>query len=108
MFDVRHDSQHQPERLALVGSLTIYEVRQAHEALLGALISSAETRHWLLDLSELEELDSAGAQLLLALQHHLTQHQARLEVTGPAGEVLGMLELLRLQPLYPDVLPAKA
>ncbi len=108
MFELRHAPQHAPGRLGLSGSLTIYEAKQAHAALLAALSASAETRHWLLDLSALEELDSAGAQLLLALQRHLAQQQARLEVVGPRAEVLELFELLRLQPLYPDVLPAQA
>ena len=91
----------------LVGNLTIYEVREAHAALLEVL-NGSRADHWQLDLQGLEELDTAGAQLLLAVQRHLQQTDARLEVCNPNGPVLELLELLHLQALYPELLPAHA
>ncbi|WP_395504499.1 STAS domain-containing protein [Ectopseudomonas hydrolytica] len=108
MFELIHDPRQQPERLALLGSLTIYEVRQAHEALLAALTGSAAGGHWQLDLGQLEELDSAGAQLLLALQRQLTQQQTRLEVVSTADAPRELLEVLRLQSLLPTTPTAQA
>ncbi|CAM3767298.1 STAS domain-containing protein [Ectopseudomonas alcaliphila] len=108
MFELIHDPQQQPERLTLVGSLTIYEVRQAHEALLAALAGSAAGGSWQLDLGQLEELDSAGAQLLLALQRQLTQQQASLEVVSAADGPRELLEVLHLQSLLPITPTAQA
>ncbi|MFN3768330.1 STAS domain-containing protein [Ectopseudomonas guguanensis] len=101
MFELIHEPQQQPERLTLVGSLTIYEVRQAHEALLAALSGSGEGSHWQLALDQLEELDSAGAQLLLALQRQLTQRQTRLEVISAADGPRELLDVLHLHSLLP-------
>ncbi|MDP9939771.1 STAS domain-containing protein [Ectopseudomonas alcaliphila] len=108
MFELIHDPQQQPERLTLVGSLTIYEVRQAHEALLAALNGSVAGGHWQLDLAQLEELDSAGAQLLLALQRQLGQQQASLEVISTADGPRELLEVLHLQSLLPITPTAQA
>lgn len=105
MFQLGHDQSMQPAHLSLSGSLTIYEVREAHAALLQVL-GEANQPAWLMDLGELDELDSAGAQLLLAVQRHLTQSGASLEVCNAGGQVLELLEMLRLQALYPSVLPA--
>lgn len=105
MLELRHDTRQDPALLALTGSLTIYEVRQAHDELRAALAGGQ--RQWRIDLAELEELDSAGAQLLLALQRHLLSLDGGLDVSNPTADVLELLELLHLQSLYPDVLPAQ-
>lgn len=103
MFQLSHDLDCEPALLRLDGSLTIYQVAEAHGALL-QLLAAAPERTWQLDLAGLDELDSAGAQLLLALQRQLVQ--TGFEVTRAADQVLELLELLRLQALYPTVLPA--
>ncbi|MFV9657168.1 STAS domain-containing protein [Pseudomonas sp. NY15366] len=101
MFELIHEPQQQPERLTLIGSLTIYEVRQAHEALLAALTGSSEGGHWQLAMDQLEEMDSAGAQLLLALQRQLNERQTRLEVLSAAEGPRELLEVLHLHSLLP-------
>lgn len=108
MFELIHDPQQQPERLTLLGNLTIYEVRQAHQALLAALGDCAEGSSWQLELGELQELDSAGAQLLLALQRHLAQRQAHLQVSGATQAPLELLDTLRLRSLIADAPTAQA
>ena len=60
----------------------------------------------MLDLEALEDLDTAGAQLLLATQRHFEAAGGTLKVQGPAAAVTEVLELLRLETLYPDVLLA--
>lgn len=105
MLTLRHDAGQTPGLLALGGSLTIYEVREAYDGLKEVLAGGQ--REWRLDLAELEEMDSAGAQLLLALQRHLQGLDGKLDVRNPTAPVLEMLELLHLQALYPDVLPAQ-
>ncbi|MET1080233.1 MAG: STAS domain-containing protein [Pseudomonas sp.] len=106
MFALEHDSQADPASLRMRGNLTIYEVSQAHSALLAVLQQHPE-RHWQLDMTEIDEVDSAGAQLLLAVQRHLGEQQGRLQVLNPNAALLELLELLQLQVLYPDVLPAQ-
>ncbi len=105
MIQLSHDLTQRPAQLRLAGSLTIYEVRELHGALV-ELLGGAPEASWQLNLGELEELDSAGAQLLLALQRHLSDAGADLEVCNAGGAVLELLELLRLQALYPAVMPA--
>ncbi|MHA6493925.1 STAS domain-containing protein [Pseudomonas borbori] len=86
---------------SLSGSLTIYEARDAHQALLAASCD-AEPGPWTLDVQGLDELDSAGVQLLLALDRHLRQRGAELQLLQPADAVRDLLDLLRLQALYPS------
>lgn len=90
---------HDPATRSLSGSLTIYEARDAHQVLLAAS-SDAESGPWTLDIQGLDELDSAGVQLLLALDRHLRQRGAELQLLQPSSPVRDLLDLLRLQTLY--------
>lgn len=95
-------SQHARGQLAISGSLTIYEVSQAHSELAAVLHSQSQAPAWRLDLSEVEELDTAGVQLLLALHKSLLQLGIVLETCNPATAVRELLELLRLPHLLPS------
>lgn len=101
MFQLTHPA---PGQLAIAGSLTIYEVSQAHTEMAAVLNSDTQVAAWRLDLSEVEELDTAGVQLLLALHKSLLQLGIVLETCNPAAAVSELLELLRLNHLLP--LPA--
>ncbi|WP_339410725.1 STAS domain-containing protein [Pseudomonas sp. EA_35y_Pfl2_R5] len=90
---------HDTAAYSLSGSLTIYEARDAHQALLAAVAEPAPGV-WTLDIQALEELDSAGVQLLLALDKHLRQYSAELQLLQPGPELRDLLDLLRLQVLY--------
>ncbi|MES2818491.1 MAG: STAS domain-containing protein [Pseudomonadota bacterium] len=105
MFALDHDDRCEPARLCPQGNLTIYEVKEAHGLLL-ALLEAQPPRHWQLDMSAVDEVDSAGAQLLLALHRHLSDLGGHLTLSRPNAAQLELFELLRLQALYPDVLPA--
>jgi len=105
MLEITYDRSVEPTRLCLTGSLTIYEVGEAHTTLL-SMLATPEARPCLLDLEALEDLDTAGAQLLLATQRHFEAVGGSLKVQGPAAAVTEVLELLRLETLYPDVLLA--
>jgi len=105
MLELTYDRSVVPARLSLTGSLTIYEVGEAHATLL-SMLAKPEATPCLLDLEALEELDTAGAQLLLATQRHFEAAGGSLKVQGPAAAVTEVLELLRLETLYPDVLLA--
>lgn len=89
--------------LALAGSLTIYEVGQAcaalREAVAGARLEVAG--QWPLDLSRLDEIDTAGVQLLLALRTQLQRHGAVLALHAPSEAVRELVDLLRLHAALP-------
>lgn len=93
-------NQTTPNGLSLAGSLTIYEVTEAREGLLAAF-GSARAARWSLDLGELEELDSAGAQLLLAAHRHLRDVGGELQLSPPSAAARELLELLNLSALLP-------
>lgn len=104
MFQLTHKPNLDGAKLALSGSLTIYEAREAHALMIQALARLQGT-DWQVDLAELDELDSAGAQLLLALQRQADERGAQLRIRNPAPAVLELLQLLRLHTLYPDAPP---
>ncbi|WP_252271492.1 STAS domain-containing protein [Pseudomonas subflava] len=89
-----------PLRLDLTGSLTIYEVAEAREALRAAF-AGARDGDWQLDLGAVDELDSAGAQLLLAAQRHVREAGGALQLNRAGDRVRELLALLRLNELLP-------
>lgn len=101
MFSITPGTEHDPACLRLEGDLTIYQVSEARDALLA--LSLPPATHWQLDLAGLDEIDSAGAQLLLALQQWLgnTDNPAQVIAASPAAREL--FELLRLDSLYAPV-----
>ncbi|MCD1637574.1 STAS domain-containing protein [Pseudomonas stutzeri] len=105
MFTLEQQASEAGTCLVLSGSLTIYEVRDARDALLRAF-GAQPSGHWQLDLSALDELDTAGAQLLLAAQRQLRLSDAILEVCNPSASALELLQLLRLQALFSSHGPA--
>ncbi|MDN6861065.1 STAS domain-containing protein [Pseudomonas sp. CAN2814] len=90
-------------RLALAGNLTIYEMGHAsaalREAVLTARIEVADP--WRLDLSAVEEIDTAGVQLLLSLRKQLQRHGAHLTLLNPSAAVRQIIDLLRLHLALP-------
>jgi len=89
-------------RIELSGSLTIYEVSEARGALL-ATLSGAPGAAWSLGLARIDELDTAGVQLLLAAQRYLAASGGSLQVRDCSSTVLELLALLRLPRLCPDL-----
>lgn len=101
MFTLTPSAFDGPARLQVTGDLTIYQVAEARAELLQWLPFDAPA--WQLDLSAVEEFDSAGAQLLLALQRALGQGGSPVRVVACAANVAELIELLRLESLYPEV-----
>ncbi|WP_295475794.1 STAS domain-containing protein [uncultured Pseudomonas sp.] len=99
MFTLSQPSPEAPALLQAAGDLTIYEVQQAHEQLKELLAADAPA--WQLDLSGIGELDSAGAQLLLALHQYLTEQGRPTEVVAASPSVMEMAGLLALDMLHP-------
>lgn len=90
---LRPSAGNQPACLCLAGDLTIFEARDTHAALLELLAQSPGP--WVLDLSALGELDSAGLQLLLALGKQFGGESAPLQVLAVSSEAAALIELLR-------------
>ena len=86
----------EPARLSVRGDLTIYEASDTQQSLLALL--AQDPGPWALDLGGLEEIDSAGLQVLLSLQKTLAQGAHVIELAEPAR---ALVQLLRLESLYP-------
>ena len=85
-----------PARLSVHGALPIYEASDTRQPLLALL--AEDPGPWALDLGGLEDIDSAGLQLLLSLQKTLAQGAQVLDLSPQAR---ALVELLRLESLYP-------
>ncbi|MDU9392537.1 STAS domain-containing protein [Pseudomonas sp. zfem002] len=85
-----------PARLEVRGDLTIYEASDTRQALLALL--AQDPGPWALDLGAVDELDSAGLQLLLSLQKTLAQGA---QVIALSAQGRALVQLLRLASLYP-------
>ena len=86
----------EPARLSMQGDLTIYEASDTQQTLLTLL--AQDPGPWALDLGGLEEIDSAGLQVLLSLQKTLAQGAQVIDLSAPA---CALVQLLRLESLYP-------
>ena len=100
MFTLRHPTPDAPALLHAAGDLTIYEVQPALEQLM-ALLPADSDAAWHLDLSGIAELDSAGAQLLLALHQTLSAFGQSPEVVAASPSVIELAGLLALDVLQP-------
>ena len=87
--------------LALQGELTIFTVTQAHQEIL-ALWAGAPA--FSLDLSELEELDSAGVQLLAWLKREAAGRGQTLAFLGHSPVVVEALDLLGITRAFGDAI----
>jgi len=106
MFSINHSEDGRQARLCLDGSLTIYEVNEARTELLALLPLIGPL--WQIDLGGLVELDSAGAQLLLAVHCMLTGAGSAPQVINHPDVALELIDLLHLHSLSPMTLPEPA
>jgi anti-anti-sigma regulatory factor len=91
MIDLHTDGQ---GKLTVVGEATIFEVARLRELLLAALRQRPTPKA--LDLSQLEALDTAGAQLLLAFKREspaLSVHSCPAQLRAHL-ENIGLASLL--------------
>lgn len=79
--------------IVIAGDLTIYAAAEWQEQLLR---QSAGEGDICLDLSQTGEIDSAGVQLLLALQRQASGEGRRLRCTSPGAAVSAFLEFIGL------------
>lgn len=99
----RHDGA---TLLSLSGGLTIFQAAERKPQLLHAL-SQAE-QGLSLDLSGVDEIDSAGIQLLLLTRREARRSGRTLDVAAYSPAVLAMFDLLQLHELFGVVASAAA
>lgn len=92
-------------RMRIDGEMSIYSAAEHKSQLLDHLTDCAEVE---LDLSGVEEMDSAGLQILLALKREADRLGRGLRLTNHSQAVFEVLELLNMQAYFGDpvVIPA--
>ena len=75
-------------------NLTIFEAAEQKTTLLSALTTASEALE--INLSAIDELDSAGIQLLLFLKQEATRQQKTMLYSHHSPSVLSAIELLNL------------
>lgn len=91
---LKYTVQEDQLQLALRGSLTIFQAAERKPELLHAL--TLAQRVVVLDMSAVDEIDTAGIQLLLLLRRELDASARRLELGPCSPAVLSALDLLQL------------
>jgi anti-sigma B factor antagonist len=87
---IQAESKNDPTRLAIEGELTIYTVAQWKPRLLERISASSALE---LDLSAVNEIDTAGQQLLMAAQLHARALGRPLRVSACSTAVADLLAL---------------
>lgn len=89
-------SDAQSERLVLDGELTAPHANAQRERLLNWLSANPAAQAFTLDLSSIAEMDTSGAQLLLAVSRALSARGASLAIDDPSHAVTGVLSTYRM------------
>lgn len=90
--------------LTVSGGLTIFQAAERKPELLHAL--SLPQTEVVLDLGGVDELDTAGIQLLLLLRRELVNLGRRLEIAACSPAVLAVLDLLQLHDRFSPAVEA--
>ncbi|MBU2753228.1 STAS domain-containing protein [Acidithiobacillus sp. CV18-2] len=98
-MEIREERHGEQLQLGLQGNLDIYAVAQLRERLLSAL-ASAHTLD--IDLHQVEEIDGAGLQLLLALKRGASEQGCQLSLSNHPPAVVEAMELCRLSSFFGD------
>ena len=93
------------QQLAIEGELSIYRAAELKQWLDDSLQPG---RHVQLSLAAVSEIDTAGAQLLLAGQRLAAERTCTLHYTAPSDCVQALVALFDLAPLLGDALRAPA
>ena len=93
------------QRLSLTEDLTIYHALEQKSALLDALAGTDELE---LDLAQVEEIDSAGLQLLILLKKEAQRTGKRLSIVAHSQAVRSVIDFCNLAAELGDplVIPA--
>ena len=95
------------ERIKLDSDMSIYAAMELHRRLDAGLSKGDELE---LDLAAVEEVDSAGMQVLIHIKEVALREGKTLRLVGHSRPVVEVLELLNLEAFFGDplVLPAAA
>ncbi|MFJ3055730.1 lipid asymmetry maintenance protein MlaB [Herbaspirillum sp. NPDC087042] len=99
---LKYTVQEDQLQLTLRGSLTIFQAAERKPELLHAL--TLAQRVVLLDMSAVDEIDTAGIQLLLLLRRELVASARHLELGACSPAVLSALDLLQLHERFSPLL----
>jgi anti-anti-sigma factor len=94
--------------LALEGELTIFRAADVCAQFKAALAAAEPGCDFELDLAGVTEMDSAGAQLLLALRKSTRATRRELRLVGHSAAVRQVFTALDLAPCFDDPLPPSA
>ncbi|WP_308390115.1 STAS domain-containing protein [Acidithiobacillus sp. AMEEHan] len=98
-MEIREQRQGEKLQLELQGNLDIYAVAE----LRGRLLSCLASAHTLeIDLRQVEEIDGAGLQLLLALKRSASEQGCQLSLSNHSPAVVEAMELCRLSTFFGD------
>ncbi|MEW6765124.1 MAG: STAS domain-containing protein [Pseudomonadota bacterium] len=106
MLTVHQDEQGRC-RVEIAGELTIYNVAEIRQGLLGALQGCDETE---VSLAGVSELDTAGLQLLIQLKREAKARGRAIPFADHSRVVLDVLERLGLNTFFGDpvIMPAQS
>lgn len=90
----KHTVHHGKLLLTIGGGLTIFQAAERKPELLHALTSAHDSVS--LDLSGVDEIDTAGVQLLLLLQRESRRAGRAIDVAACSPAVLNVFDLLQL------------
>jgi anti-anti-sigma factor len=99
MFQIETGTHEGAPSLRLVGELTIYEVTDARTRLSAALDQAPALQ---LNLAGVEELDTAGVQLLVWLKQEARRRGHTLALIAHSPAVLEVFDLLKVAGLFGD------
>jgi len=101
MFQIQPSAQGDEPCLRIEGELTIYSVAEARDQLGAALDRHPVLR---LNLAAVEELDSAGVQLLVWIKQEARRRGRELALTGHSPAVVEVFDLLQVAGLFGDAI----
>jgi anti-anti-sigma factor len=84
-------------KVAISGAMTIYGAAAVKDKLLDALDGASELE---IDLSEVVEMDTAGAQLLVLLKREADSADKRVVLSGHSPAVLEVFDCYRLAAFF--------
>lgn len=93
-----HQNDNQLSVLTLKGEFTADDVEQFERNVEDRL--AAQARDFVLDLAELEFIDSAGLEALLKLQETCGDLLGQMRLAGACGNVEQILRMTRLTPRF--------
>ena len=102
MFHAQPSTHEDQACLGLAGELNIYFVTEARD-LLSTALDAADGQHGLnLNLAGIEELDSAGVQLLVWLKQEARRRGKPLSLFAHSPAVVEVFDLLKVAGLFGD------